>query len=293
MSIEMTMNFNHMAPWNAAYADLRLAEQNIKKATKEEKLLAMKSMRSAFEKMVTALAEHAGITDEVVMQLKRQMNKEDSRADLYGRILALCAYKVIDSQSANNYNTIRMLGNHAVHDCEGPYKLADLQKVSKDAEIMFRLLHKESNLFANKYMMAESVVTARTVAMRPTKRRGWFALGFVAVACVALYFLFLFSAMERQQRNHEKNAQRMYEDYQENVERNQEEYEQAVADMYEEQQERTQTLQRETKERHQAAAQEVQEIYEESAKEMQERYEQSVQEMQAQYEENVRRMRGY
>ena len=61
MSIEMTMNFNHMVSWSAVYADFSLAEQNARRESKEEKILAMKSMRSGFEKMVAILAEHAGI----------------------------------------------------------------------------------------------------------------------------------------------------------------------------------------------------------------------------------------
>ncbi len=267
MSIEMTMNFNHMVSWSAVYADFRLAEKNARRETKEEKILAMKSMRSGFEKMVAILAEHAGITDDMVRQVKCQMNKDDNCVNLYGRILALCAYGVIDAESGKNYNTIRVLGNQGVHD--NVYLNASTQQVSKDMEMMYRLLHRETNLFANKYMKTMPVLR-ESGAMKPAKKRGGL-VAFIAVACLAMYVLFVGTAMKEQRENYEENAQRMYEDYQESVQRMQEQHQEAVDNMYEKQQEMTQK-------------------YQEGAKE---RYQESVQEMQAQQEENLRRMMGY
>lgn len=231
MSIEMTMNFNHMVSWSAVYADFRLAEQNARRETKEEKILAMKSMRSGFEKMVFILSEHAGITDDMVRQVKCRMNKDDNRVDLYGRILALCAYGVIDSESGKNYNIIRVLGNQGVHD--NVYLNASTHQVSKDMEMLYRLLHRETNLFAYKYMKTMPVLR-ESGAMKPAKNR-WGLLAFIAVACLAMYVLFIGIAMQEQRENYKENARRMYEDYQESVQKMQEQHQEAVANMYEQQ----------------------------------------------------------
>lgn len=233
MSIEMTMNFNHMVSWSAVYADFRLAEQNARRETKEEKILAMKSMRSGFEKMVFILSEHAGITDDMVRQVKCRMNKDDNRVDLYGRILALCAYGVIDSESGKNYNIIRVLGNQGVHD--NVYLNASTHQVSKDMEMLYRLLHRETNLFAYKYMKTMPVLR-ESGAMKPAKIK-WGLLAFIAVACAVMYVLFIGIAMKEQRDNYKETSRKMYEDYQESVQRMREDYQESVQRMQEEQRE--------------------------------------------------------
>lgn len=154
---KMTINFEHMKPWEAAYADFRLVEENATKDSKAENILAMKSMRSGFEKMVSALAAREGITDGMILQIKKKLNKEQ-KVDLYGRVLALRTYKVIDEQSGKNYNTIRILGNYGVHDNEEPYLSASAQQIKKDMEQMYKLLYEETYLFANEYMKREPVL---------------------------------------------------------------------------------------------------------------------------------------
>lgn len=227
MSIEMTMNFNHMVSWSAVYAYFRLAEQNARSETKEEKLLAMKNMRFGFEKMVAILAEHAGITDDMVRQVKRQMNKVDNHLNLYDRIMALCVYGVIDAESGKNYNTIRILGNKGVED--HVYRNASTQQVSEDMEMMYGLLHRETNLFANKYMKTMPVLR-ESKAVKPAKKRGGL-IAFIAVACFAMYVLFVGAAMKERRENYEENVQRMYEDYQESVQEMQAQHEENLKRM--------------------------------------------------------------
>lgn len=201
MSIEMNGNFEHMVSWEAAYADFRLAEQNAVKATKAEKILAMKSMRSGFEKMVTILAKHAGITDDMVRQVKYQMNKDDSRVDLYGRILALSAYGVLDAQSDKNYNLIRELGNRGTHDNEEPYVTANVQQIHRDMEMMYKLLYRETLLFANKYMKAEPTLERctwkGTTGNSENKIIKVFS-GIVVAVCATIMIAFVMSSMAYQ-----------------------------------------------------------------------------------------------
>lgn len=235
---KMTINFEHMKPWKAAYADFRLVELNATKDSKEENILAMKSMRSGFEKMVSTLAEHAGITDEVVLQVKRQLNKNGDRVDLYGRILALCAYKVIDEQSGKNYNTIRILGNHGVHDNEEPYLSASPQQVKKDMEQMYKLLYEETYLFASEYIKKEPVLGKKNskgkkaIAQNPAqgekpegsclKSLVGFIVSTVILIC-AILFLSSYIDTQRQidqtRQEIEKRQEQFWQDYDENKQR--------------------------------------------------------------------------
>ncbi len=172
---KMTINFEHMKPWEAAYTDLRLAEENATKDSKAENILAMKSMRCGFEKMVFALAARERITDGMILQIKKKLNK-DPKVDLYGGVLALSAYKVIDPKSQNNYNTIRILGNYATHDYRDPYLSASPQRVKKEMEQMYRLLYEETYMFANEYMKREPVLgiknsnEKKALAQNPTQK---------------------------------------------------------------------------------------------------------------------------
>lgn len=225
---KMTVNFEHMKPWQAAYKDFRLVELNAIKSTKEENILAMKSMRSGFEKMVSALAEHAGITDDVVLQVKRQMNKNGDRVDLYGRVLALCAYKVIDEQSGKNYNTIRILGNHGVHDNEEPYLSASAEQVRRDMEQMYKLLYEETYLFANEYIKKEPVIgkkrgasggTAKAVQSGTQKTTGSCLGTLLSIGFVIFGIWFALTVVSEMSYNHQRQQQ-MQTEYEQMKERN-------------------------------------------------------------------------
>lgn len=145
----MTINFEHLKPWEALYSDCRLAESNAIEGGRAEHILAMKSLGSGLEKMVAQLTKKAGITDEMVEAHKRQKGKE-GRADVFGRIMVLQDRGILDAQSSENYNTLRMLRNNAVHD--NNLENASDAKIQKDMEKMYQLMYEESYLFANQYM---------------------------------------------------------------------------------------------------------------------------------------------
>lgn len=145
----MTVNFEHLKPWESLYNDCRLAEKNAVAGSRAENILAMKSLGSALEKMVAQLVKKAGITDEMVEAHKRRAGKE-GRADVYGRIMVLEDRRVLDAESAENYNTLRVLRNNAVHD-ENLGNASDA-RIQSDMEKMYRLMYEESYLFAKEYM---------------------------------------------------------------------------------------------------------------------------------------------
>ena len=147
-----TVNFEHLKGYQSIYEGCCLAEKNIVEDTKVEILSAMRELGNAFEKMVSALTKHRGITDQHVLMIKQMRGKNEGGANLFGKVLALGELQVISSDSKENYEAIRKLRNQAVHEDGGPYKDAPLTQIKADAEKMYSLFYRESYLFANEYM---------------------------------------------------------------------------------------------------------------------------------------------
>lgn len=145
-------NFAHMKPWEDMYEKTSFLEDIILDIkNKESCLQVLINARGAIDILLQRLVEANGITDEQILQVKKDKGKTRGGVDLFGRILTLEEYGLISKNSARNLHTIRENGNPTTHGST-EFRAKSLEELIKIAENTYSLLYRETYLFANQYI---------------------------------------------------------------------------------------------------------------------------------------------
>lgn len=164
--------FQHMIKFNNIYADLEMAEEFICSDQKAKILLGMKSLGSAFEKMVYEVAACQKITQLDANRVGIKANIQDKgKLVLYLKTLEFAGVlnREINNNSLDRWHRIRIFRNKATHDAEH-YAGSSILEIKKDAKEMLSLMKTETEFFASKYTVYDQKYGEKLSGIFQTKK---------------------------------------------------------------------------------------------------------------------------